>query len=80
MVTGSVHHVAVEFVVKASLKKMVQTLRMTEFSLVLSVSINVGYFSPFADRFKAHLDSFLYIFVYLMQIMLGAYAVEGQIG
>ena len=62
MVTGSVHHVAVEFVVKASLKKMVQILWMTEFSLVLSVSINVGYFSPFSDRSKAHLDIFLCIF------------------
>lgn len=59
MVTGSVHHVVVEFVVKASLKKMMQILWMTEFSLVLSVSINVGCFSPLADWLKAHLDSFL---------------------
>lgn len=63
MVTGSVHLVAVESVVKASLKKTLLILRMIEFLLVLSVSINVGCFSPFSDRSKPHINSFLCFFL-----------------
>lgn len=52
MVTGSAHHVAVEFVTAANSEKMLKILWMKIYSYVVSVSTNVSHEFLNVDKLK----------------------------